>query len=81
MEQHEAVSARHNICGGCQDDFSDAEDLEDHIEECHWHCGTCGAFVGSEADLVVHYLQSSGHLDCGLCDRYFSNRSNFKAAC
>jgi len=79
LAQHKANSSSHNICRKCGKDFSDTVDLDEHIEDSHWHCERCDTFTNSEDELKDHYARSSAHHYCRPCERFFQNDNNLRA--
>ncbi|TFK54251.1 hypothetical protein OE88DRAFT_1695508 [Heliocybe sulcata] len=75
---HRVNNAAHNYCRACGDDYWDPEDLEEHIEDVHWHCKNCDQFFKNEYGLQEHYRQSPVHFYCPSCDRHFANENSLR---
>lgn len=42
LDQHLEYSSSHNTCNLCDNlDFEDGDDLQEHIDGCHYECPVC----------------------------------------
>jgi len=78
LEQHWDQSSQHSYCRICDEHFDDEDELEDHYDDNHHYCRSCGKFFTNQRGLKEHFRQSSNHHYCIACDRHFQSENNLR---
>lgn len=79
--QHYTNSPRHAYCQSCDEHFVDSDDLDDHMNDCHWWCQDCKETFVDESDLQDHRRLSHADRYCNNCEKLFSNASRLRSVC
>jgi hypothetical protein len=81
LVQHYANSPRHDYCQSCEEHFDDSDDLDRHMDDCHWWCRDCNKIFENEAALQAHQSQSHADRYCKICERLFTSPSGLRSVC
>ncbi|TFK85220.1 hypothetical protein K466DRAFT_664659 [Polyporus arcularius HHB13444] len=74
-KQHYQASSNHPTCFVCKEGFADDTEIDEHLSKAHLdsRCKTCNRQLRSVDDLQGHYLASSAHPHCALCEIGFAD--------
>ncbi|KAI0008390.1 hypothetical protein F4779DRAFT_450021 [Xylariaceae sp. FL0662B] len=77
LKQHrERQPSVHPYCIPCKKHFSSFESYESHKQNNHKHwCSDCHVDLINAERLATHYVLSSGHYYCSICDKHFPSGS------
>ncbi|TDL25731.1 hypothetical protein BD410DRAFT_765420 [Rickenella mellea] len=72
--QHYFDSAQHPSCiFGCQCGLANESEYQTHLKSQHGTCGACKLVFASRSALQEHYLESSLHPTCHMCNQGFED--------
>ena len=81
LVQHYANSPQHDYCQSCDEHFDDSDDLDSHMDDCHWWCRDCNKTFVGEVGLQEHFRQSHANRYCEICKKLFGNASSLRSVC